>query len=98
MIAFNIHVGIIEYLNKWAYVYVGLYGYGYIEAGRNVMTLFQHKGWNVIITDDLVDNVLFMVSIVIGLTTGLVGFIVAGLQQDLLADLGYENIELVGFM
>ena len=28
--------GIIEYLNKWAYIYVGLYGYGYLDAGRNV--------------------------------------------------------------
>lgn len=24
-----------------AYVYVGLYGYGYLDAGRNVVTLFQ---------------------------------------------------------
>eukprot|EP00957_Ditylum_brightwellii_P088040 6706369-Ditylum_brightwellii.AAC.1 len=34
---------IIEYFNKWAYVYVGLYGYSYIDAGKNVMRLFQNK-------------------------------------------------------
>merc|ERR1712032_740012 len=28
---------ILEYFNKWAYVYVGLYGYGYIDAGKNVV-------------------------------------------------------------
>jgi len=89
--------GIIEYLNKWAYVYVGLYGYSYIDAGKNVMTLLKNKGWDVIITDNLVDNVLLMVSFVIGLVTGLVGLIVAGIDQNLLADLGYENVELVGF-
>ena len=90
--------GIIEYINKWAYVFVGLYGYGYLDAGRNVMTLFKHKGWDVIITDNLVDNVLLMVSVVIGLATGLVGLIVAGINKNLLASLEYENVELVGFM
>lgn len=43
------HAGIIEYLNKWAYVYVGLYGYSYLEAGRNVITLFENKGWTAIV-------------------------------------------------
>ena len=90
--------GIIEYINKWAYVYVGLYGYGYLDAGRNVMTLFQHKGWDVIIADNLVDNVLLMVSAVIGLATGLVGLIVAGIDENLLASLEYENVEVIGFM
>jgi len=61
------------------------------------MTLLKNKGWDVIITDNLVDNVLLMVSFVIGLVTGLVGLIVAGIDQNLLADLGYENVELVGF-
>jgi len=90
--------GILEYLNKWAYVYVGLYGYGYIDAGRNVMTLFQHKGWDVIITDNLVDNVLFMVSLVIGLVTGFLGMLISGLDKNLLAGLGYENVEAIGFI
>ena len=33
--------------------FVGLYGFSYIEAGKNVFQLFQQKGWTVIITDDL---------------------------------------------
>jgi Plasma-membrane choline transporter len=45
--------GILEYLNKWAYVYVGLYGYSYLDAGRNVMALFQHKGWTTLMTSFL---------------------------------------------
>lgn len=64
---------IIEYLNKWAYVYVGLYGYSYLDAGKNVLQLFQNKGWTVIITDDLCDNALGLVSFAIGLITGVVG-------------------------
>lgn len=90
--------GILEYLNKWAYIYVGLYGYGYVDAGRNVMTLFQHKGWEVIITDNLVDNVLLMVSLVIGLATGLVGLIIANIDQNLVAGYGWDNVQAVGFI
>ena len=89
--------GIIEYVNKWAYVYVGLYGYSYIEAGKNVMQLFQSKGWTAIITDDLVDNVLFMVSIGIGLISGLIAMLIAEVDRQLLAGIGYEDPTLAAF-
>lgn len=89
---------IIEYLNKWAYVYVGLYGYSYLEAGRNVITLFEHRGWTTIITDDLVDNALLMVSFGIGLATGLVGLIVAYFDKNAFQALGYSNVGMVGFI
>eukprot|EP00591_Stephanopyxis_turris_P002579 CAMPEP_0195518252 /NCGR_PEP_ID=MMETSP0794_2-20130614/12641_1 /TAXON_ID=515487 /ORGANISM="Stephanopyxis turris, Strain CCMP 815" /LENGTH=483 /DNA_ID=CAMNT_0040647191 /DNA_START=110 /DNA_END=1561 /DNA_ORIENTATION=+ len=65
----------LEYFNKWAFVYVGLYGYNYIEAGKNVMTLFKNRGWEVIIADDLVNNVLFLVSLVVGGISGLLGML-----------------------
>lgn len=67
--------GLVEYFNKWAYVYVGLYGYSYCEAGKNVMNLFKARGWDAIIVDDLVDNVLFMVSLAIGLIAGAIGIV-----------------------
>lgn len=83
--------GIIEELNKWAYVYVGLYGYSYLEAGRNVMILFQQRGWTSIIADSMVENVLCMTSVGIGLLTGLVGIIVEGVA-------GFIIGLLVGFV
>jgi len=89
---------IIEYFNKWAYVYVGLYGYSYLDAGKNVMTLFQNKGWTTIITDDLAENVLFMMSIVIGLVTGLVGLVVASLDENIFANLNLDNPASAGFV
>eukprot|EP00586_Coscinodiscus_wailesii_P004923 CAMPEP_0172487548 /NCGR_PEP_ID=MMETSP1066-20121228/16697_1 /TAXON_ID=671091 /ORGANISM="Coscinodiscus wailesii, Strain CCMP2513" /LENGTH=486 /DNA_ID=CAMNT_0013254241 /DNA_START=73 /DNA_END=1533 /DNA_ORIENTATION=+ len=67
--------GIIEYFNKWAFVYVGVWGYSYLEAGKNVVNLFKAKGFETIITDDLVNNALSMVCLVVGLLTGLVGMI-----------------------
>jgi len=88
----------VEYVNKWAYVYVGLYGYSYLEAGSNVMTLFQNKGWSTIITDDLATNVLFMVTIVIGLITSLIGLVMGKANPNVFAELGIEDGGIAGFV
>jgi len=77
---------IVQYFNKWAYVYVGLYGFGYIEAGRNVFQLFEQKGWSVLITDDLNDRVLFMMSLSVGVVTGIIGALAAMIDQNLFGD------------
>lgn len=61
--------GLVEYFNRWAYIYVGLYGFGYCEAGKNVMGLFKDRGWEAIIADDIVGSVLGLVSLVVGLIT-----------------------------
>jgi len=90
---------LLEFLNKWAYIYVGLYGYSYVEAGRNVFTLFQQKGWTVIVADNLVDNVLLMVSLVVGLVVGFVGYIIAKIDESMLEDFaGDVGVGLVGFI
>jgi len=64
---------LVEYVNTWAFVYVGLYGYDYWTAGKQVSTLFQARGWSVIINDHLISRSLSMMSLLIGLVTGLVG-------------------------
>jgi len=89
---------LVEYFNKWAYVYVGLYGFGYIEAGRNVIQLFQRKGWTVLITDDLNDRVLMMMSLGVGALTGIVGILASMADANLLGfvDEGAEGYALGG--
>jgi len=62
-----------EYINKWAFVYVGIYGQKYLQAGKSVMELFVNRGWEAIIADDLVGMTLSFVSIGVGLVTGAVG-------------------------
>ena len=69
-----------EYFNKWAFVYVGLYGYSFIDSGKNVMTLFKTRGWTTIITDNLVGSVFGMLSIGVGLITGLIGILLASMK------------------
>lgn len=78
---------------------LGLYGFGYLEAGRNVIQLFQQKGWTVIISDDLCDRVLFLVSLGVGLLSGLVGLACAAADENLLAGLALEEgTDTAGFM
>lgn len=93
---------ILEELTKFAYIYVGLYGFGFIDAGRNVIQLFQQKGWTVIITDDLAENVLFMMSMAIGLATGLIGLVIGWLDSSMFEDFGLESSAgpafLIGFL
>jgi len=62
----------LEYFNKWAYIYVGIYGYSYIESGKGVMQLFADRGWDAVIADDLVGNAIFLTAVVAGVVVGAV--------------------------
>ena len=74
---------IVEYFNKWAYIYVGLYGYDYISAGKKVMGLFKTRGWTAIIADNLVNRLLGIVCLTIGLLTGVATLLAALLVEEL---------------
>lgn len=50
-----------------AFIYVGVYGYPYVEAGKKVMTLFTERGWTVVINDNLVSGALGLMSFTIAL-------------------------------
>jgi hypothetical protein len=64
---------LLRYFNQWAFVYVGLYGYDYFTAGKQVSALFQSRGWSNIINDHLIGRALAMMSVLIGLITGVTG-------------------------
>ena len=66
-----------EYFNTWAFVFVGLYGYPFLDSGKNVINLFRTRGWTTIITDTLAQGVLGMLSAAVGLITGLVALVIA---------------------
>eukprot|EP01083_Nonionella_stella_P084200 233031_1 len=63
--------GLMEFFNKWAFIYVGVYGYTYVTAGKKVMKLFKERGWTVIINDNLVNNALGLMCIAISLLSGI---------------------------
>jgi len=56
---------IATYFNKWALVYVGIYGYSYMDAGKNVTEMFQQRGWTNLIADSLIYRLIFVLSILI---------------------------------
>lgn len=89
---------IVEFFNKFTYCYVGLYGYSYLEAGRKVMSLFSQRGWSVIINDDLVNNVLSLMSLVVGGLTGCCGLAVAAAHKSWVAEFPEEQSLAVPFV
>lgn len=90
---------IIEFINRWAYVYVGLYGFSYLEAGRNVIEMFQAKGFTAVITDNLGESALFMLNMAIGLLTGLLGWAMASADASMFAVFGEEAaVSTTGFL
>jgi Plasma-membrane choline transporter len=70
-----------DHFNPWALSYIGLYGYGFLDAGHNATELFQKRGWTTIVSDDLVPNVLVMASLGIGGVTGCFGFFISGMDS-----------------
>lgn len=67
--------------NAYCFTYVGMYHYGFLEAGMNATELFEKRGWTMIVSDDLVPNVLFLTSLVIGGVTGCVAHFVSQLYN-----------------
>mmetsp|Transcript_6068 Transcript_6068/g.11495 ORF Transcript_6068/g.11495 Transcript_6068/m.11495 type:complete len:616 (+) Transcript_6068:183-2030(+) len=70
-----------EYFNKWAMIYVGLYGYDFLTAGKSAVTLFKARGWSSIISNNLVHRALMTVATFISLATGLLVSIIWNLSQ-----------------
>jgi hypothetical protein len=64
----------IDYLvsrfNQWSFTYVGLYNYDFTQASVQAMYVLESRGWTNIVTDDLLNNVLTIFSLVIGGCTG----------------------------
>eukprot|EP00546_Thalassionema_frauenfeldii_P008208 CAMPEP_0178914638 /NCGR_PEP_ID=MMETSP0786-20121207/11545_1 /TAXON_ID=186022 /ORGANISM="Thalassionema frauenfeldii, Strain CCMP 1798" /LENGTH=586 /DNA_ID=CAMNT_0020587585 /DNA_START=198 /DNA_END=1958 /DNA_ORIENTATION=- len=59
--------------NVWAFTYVGIYGYPFVEAGERARQLFQAREWEKVVNDNLIHIVFLMVSIGIGGCTGTFG-------------------------
>jgi hypothetical protein len=74
--------GIMEYINQWAYVYVGIYGYDFKTSGKAVMDLFTNRGWTAVINDDLTSSALTFGALGVGVVTCVAGLLVAKFCPD----------------
>jgi Plasma-membrane choline transporter len=88
---------LVELFNRFALVYCAVHGHGFIKAGRSVMDLFRARGWSVIIADLLVDTCLNMMSIGVGLVTGLLCLVLAGALQPQDGGQGEVTLLAIGF-
>mmetsp|Transcript_13595 Transcript_13595/g.37566 ORF Transcript_13595/g.37566 Transcript_13595/m.37566 type:complete len:1008 (-) Transcript_13595:126-3149(-) len=62
--------------SRWAFTYIGMYGYPFHEAGKRALHLFEARGWMEVVDDPLILNVLLMASVVIGGSTGVFAVVV----------------------
>ena len=79
----------IDYLvlrfNQWAFTYIGLYNYDFMESGKRGTELLEIRGWTNIATDDLLTNVLNIFSLVIGGCAGCFGILIERIDEYQLA-------------
>jgi len=62
--------------HEFAFIYVGMYGYSFFDAGKQANRLFEKRGWTEIVDNDLLNNLLTIVSLVIGGTCGWIAIVV----------------------
>jgi len=74
-----------------------LRNYGYIDAGRRVISLFKTRGWQTIIADNLVGRLLGIMSITIGLLTGVLTLFAAFLVEEFEAKEDMHGWMAIGF-
>lgn len=57
---------LMKYFNRWAFVYVGIYGDSFIQSGKAVMTLFKNRGVTTIVNDNLIQSTLSFLALMVG--------------------------------
>ncbi|KAF9921610.1 putative choline transporter, neither null mutation nor overexpression affects choline transport, partial [Linnemannia zychae] len=67
--------GIAEFINKYAFAQVAIYGKPYIQAARDTWTIIQDRGIEQIINDNLIGNVWGMAAIFSGFLSGLATYL-----------------------
>ncbi|KAJ8601252.1 hypothetical protein CTAYLR_003263 [Chrysophaeum taylorii] len=85
---------ILDYINKYAFVYVGIHGYSFLYAGKQVVELFSTHGLTAIGNDYFTDVVLFMNSVMIGLVTAMFGVFLVQFGPDDWHE-GASDVEIV---
>jgi len=65
----------IRYFNVYAFTQVAIYGKTYCQAARDTWELFNHRGLDMIINDNLISGVLTVGCLIVGLFTGGIGLI-----------------------
>jgi hypothetical protein len=66
---------VVNYFNHYAFVQVAIYGKSFYEAGRSTWQMFEDRGFDALINDDLTYTVFLVGGIVTGSASGIVGYL-----------------------
>lgn len=72
---------LLKYFNSWTFVYVGLYGYDYVTAGKTVISSARERGWSSLLSDRLVFRVLLACNFIVSLGSGCLACLVTARQE-----------------
>jgi hypothetical protein len=93
---------LVQYFNRYAFCYNAAYGTNFLTSGRRVMDLFTKRGWTAIINDDLIRNVLTLLTFGVGMATALFAWVFSFSWADHLNDAGIDNaveiLTITGFV
>jgi len=64
----------------------------YLKAGKSVIELFQNRGWEAVIADNLVGNVLFLVSLIVGGVMAAIGLLIESTGDILKGSAGDDKV------
>merc|ERR1719231_705928 len=68
---------LVQYINRYAFSYVGLYGHDFCRAGNAVFRLFDERGfWTTVLNDNLIGRAMYLGALLICGFSGLAGYAV----------------------
>ncbi|KAJ3282915.1 putative choline transporter, neither null mutation nor overexpression affects choline transport, partial [Blyttiomyces sp. JEL0837] len=76
---------LLDYFNKYAYTQVAIYGKGYCQAAKDTWAMIVDRGFEAIINDNLIGNVLGMGSFATGMVCAFIGFLNVKFGGDAIA-------------
>lgn len=85
-----------EYFNEYAFCFVAIYGYNFIDSSKAAISLFYDRGWNAVMNDDILAYVFFLAKLFVGIICTLFTFIyissknISSVNGTLLMILGYN--------
>jgi hypothetical protein len=65
---------LVEYFNLYAFCFVAIYGYSFVDASKAAIGLFRDRGWYALINEDILAYVFFLSHILVGLLCSLCAF------------------------
>ena len=67
----------LESLNDFSFTFLGIYyQFNFLKSGKKAAEVFKARDWSEAVSDRLIQNALFMASVMIGMMNGLFGILV----------------------